>query len=48
MVWAGDFLWAKVSQSHIGHGVVGRMQSGFGNKVWIGMRMVLFLMIVVV
>ena len=34
MVRTGDFLWAKTSQSHAGHGVVGKKRLGFGNNGW--------------
>ena len=32
----------KTTGVHGRHGVVEKKQSGLGNKVWIGMRMVLF------
>jgi hypothetical protein len=36
MVRTGDFLWAKVAQSHAGHGVVGKKQSGLKDNLYLG------------
>ena len=42
MVRAGDFLWVKAPQSHAGHGVVGKKQLSFGNRVLFEKSVVVF------
>ena len=48
MVLVGFFLCAKPPQSHAGHGVVGKKQSGLKDKLYLGRTMKLLLKIDVV